>query len=130
MAYTPPTVADFKLRFSAFGALGEENDLMVLTALEDAASVADDGWPEADRRMAVMLQAAHRLTVDGVGRGVEAEMAKAGALGFRSFRSGQLQLDRFDPPASSSSANELDRTEYGRRLQELIRSRFPGILVV
>ncbi|MFE1598191.1 DUF4054 domain-containing protein [Methylobacterium sp. ID0610] len=127
MAYTPPTAADFKLRFPAFSTAPDEQ---VAGFLEDAASVADDGWPDADRRKAVMLQAAHDMTTRGIGGGVEAKLAAAGALGFKSFRSGGLSLDRADDPAAAASGDPLAQTVYGRELLALIRSRFPGVLVI
>ncbi|ACL61747.1 DUF4054 domain-containing protein [Methylobacterium nodulans] len=126
MAYAPPTVADLTVRFPAFDGVPDET---ILAALEDAASVADNGWPEADRRKAVMLQAAHDMTLRGLGTGAEAELAKAGALGFTSFRSGQLQLDRAEASAQASG-DPLAQTTYGRELLALIRSHFPGVLVV
>ncbi|MBY0298992.1 MAG: DUF4054 domain-containing protein [Methylobacterium sp.] len=127
MAYTPPSVADFKLRFPAFDAV---DDARVAGFLDDAATVADDGWSDADRRKAVMLQAAHDMTTRGIGTGAEAELAKAGALGFKSFRSGQLQLDRSDSAAAAAGGDPLAGTAYGAELLALIRSRFPGVMVV
>lgn len=127
MAYTPPTAADFKLRFPAFGSVPDEQ---IGAALDDAASVADDGWSDADRRKAVMLQAAHDMTQNGIGTGAEAELAKAGALGFTSFRSGQLQLDRSEASAATASGDPLTQTSYGRQLLDLIRRRFSGVMVV
>ena len=131
MAYSPPTVADFKARFTAFGPINSPNDPQVQQALEDAATVADDGWPDAVRSQAVMLKAAHELTLDGVGTGTEAKLAASGAMGFTSFSSGGLSLTRSAAAASSSSdITGYGQTTYGRRLQALIRSRFPGVLVV
>ncbi|ACL58458.1 DUF4054 domain-containing protein [Methylobacterium nodulans] len=127
MAYTPPTAADFKLRFPAFDAVPDQR---IAGFLEDAASVADDGWADTDRRKAVMLQAAHDMTTRGIGTGAEAELAAAGALGFTSFRSGQLQLDRSGTAAAASANGALSQTAYGRELLDLIRSRFPAVLVV
>ncbi|ACL61047.1 DUF4054 domain-containing protein [Methylobacterium nodulans] len=126
MAYAPPTPADLKARFPAFGTVPDET---ISVALEDAASVADNGWPDADRRKAVMLQAAHDMTLRGIGTGAEAELAKAGALGFTSFRSGQLQLDRAEDSAQASG-DPLAQTTYGRQLLDLFRQRSPGILVI
>ncbi len=128
--YTSPTVEDFKARFVSFGPLGEPNDLQVQAALEDAETVADDKWSDADRRQAVMLKAAHELTMNGVGTGAEAELANSGLLGFSSIRSGGLSLDRGQSSGATSDPSGYGQTAYGRRLQALIRSRFVGVLVV
>ena len=130
MAYEPPTVEDFKRRFRTFGPLGSDNDEAVFEALYRAASVADHTWADADRVEAVMLAAGHELTLAGHGGGAESELARAGALGFRSFRSGALSLERFDQPSGAGQANGYGQTAYGRQLQALIRSRFVGVMVV
>lgn len=132
MAYTAPTVEDFKARFVSFGPLGDPNDLQVQAALEDAETVADATWSDADRRQAVMLKAAHELTMNGVGTGAEAKLAASGAMGFTSFSSGGLSLTRASTAVSSSASdpNGYGQTAYGRRLQALIRVRFVGIMVV
>lgn len=130
MAYTSPTVEDFKARFVSFGPLGDPNDLQVQAALEDAETVADDKWSDADRRQAVMLKAAHELTMNGVGTGAEAELASTGLLGFSSIRSGGLSLDRGQSSGAASDPSGYGQTAYGRRLQALICSRFVGVLVV
>lgn len=125
------TVADFKERFASFGPQGYSNDLRIQAALEDAATVADATWSDADRRQAVMLKAAHELTLDGVGTGTEAELASTGLLGFSSIRSGALSLDRGQSASATSfDPNGYSLTVYGRRLQALIRSRFIGVLAV
>lgn len=132
MAYVAPTLADFKLRFSSFGPINSPNDPQVQAALEAAATVADDTWSPVDRTNAIMLKAAHELTLDGVGTGTEAKLAASGALGFTSFSSGGLSLTRSSTAVSSSASdpNGYSQTTYGRRLQALIRSRFVGVLVV
>jgi hypothetical protein len=127
MPYAAPTATDFKDRFPTFASAA---DATIAAALDYAAAVADDGWSDADRRQAVMLKAAHELTLDGVGGGTEAELAATGLLGFSSIRSGGLSLDRGQASSAVSDATGYGQTAYGRRLQALIRSRFVGVLVV
>ena len=130
--YGNVTVDDFKRRFTAFGPINSPNDPQVQAALDDAATVADDGWPPLVRSQAVMLKAAHELTLDGVGTSAEAQLAQSGVLGFSAIRSGGFSLERGSSSggASSSDPTGYSRTSYGQRLQALIRSRFVGVLVV
>ncbi|MGE7415445.1 DUF4054 domain-containing protein [Methylobacterium tarhaniae] len=128
MAWTEPTAADLRARFPAFAGVA---DAAIALALAEALAQVDDTWPDAIRTSGALLYAAHVLTLDGQGGGVEAEIAKAGALGFTSFRSGSLSLDRGAAAGGGSgSSDPLEQTSYGRRFLELVRARFPGVLVV
>ncbi len=128
MAWTEPTVADVRARFPAFASVP---DAAIQPALAEALVQVDATWPDAARTSGALLYAAHILTLDGQGGGVEAEIAKAGALGFTSFRSGSLSLDRGTAAGGGGgSSDPLEQTSYGRRFSEMVRARFPGVLVV
>lgn len=121
MSYAIPSAAAFKARFPAFAAV---DDAQIDRALALANQNAADGrWDDLNRTEAVMLYAAHVLTIDGFGTGAEAEAAAAGASGFRSIRSGALSLERFDAAGGSGGIppSELASTSYGKRYLALAK---------
>lgn len=113
MAYIVPTAADLKARYPAFTAVA---DATVDVWLEDAATFADASWPDADRRVAVMAYAAHRLAELGMGAG-------AIPAGVTSFRSGSFSANVSDAQASRTG---LSATVYGREFLALRRRSFAG----
>lgn len=128
MAWTEPTATSVRERFPAFANV---SDAAIQPALAEALGQVDATWPDAARTSGALLYTAHILTLDGQGGGVEAEIAKAGALGFTSFRSGSLSLDRGSAAGGGGgSSDPLEQTSYGRRFLEMVRARFPGVMVV
>lgn len=122
MPYETPTATDMKERFPAFAAVGEKP---VEAALREGERQVDESWPADDRVTAVLLYAAHVLTLDGLGTSTEAQLA-----GFRRLKIGSLELESATA-ASAASASSLLATSYGRRFVDLIRRvRGPAILVV
>jgi len=121
MPYAAPTANGFVDRFPRFQAVGTTE---INRALTEAARRVDETWTEDDFQEARMLYAAHVLTLDGHGEGAESEIAKAGAMGFRSFRSGSLSLDRSD-----AGGGMLGQTSYGLRFLELMRRNCGGPVV-
>lgn len=119
---TPATPAELKAQFPAFAAVV---DATVQAWLDRAARVVDDSWIEADQKFAQMLLAAHLMTLNGLGTGAEAEMAAAGAAGFRSMRSGSLSLDRGDGSAHKHMG-EFGQTSYGRQFYPLLQANRGG----
>ncbi|MFH6780799.1 MULTISPECIES: DUF4054 domain-containing protein [Methylobacterium] len=120
-----PTPAAFRARFPAFASVP---DAAIAGALAEAAPRIGASWPEADATLGRMLHAAHSLTLDGQG-GPEAELARAGALDLKGFRSGTLHLERRDPPAEALPGT-LGLTSYGRRFHEVMRRNSVGVAVV
>lgn len=121
MAYSTPTAADLKERFPAFSAVA---DAAITGAIGEAERLTDASWPDDDRTLAVLLYAAHVLTLDGLGTGTEAQLA-----GFKRLKIGSLELEASAP--ASAVAGSLGQTGYGRRFAELARRlRGPAILVV
>lgn len=126
MAFAIPTAADLKARFPAFAAVV---DPIVTSAIAEAQTRVDTTWTDQDGPLAIMLYAAHVMTLDGLGAGAEAEMAKAGALGFQTMRSGALTLERkADVPGADRSI--LNETMYGRRFLALLKVNQPPVAVV
>ena len=121
----PITPEAFRARFPAFAAVP---DAAVAGALAEAAPRVGASWPDADAALGRMLHAAHTLTLDGQG-GPEAELARAGALDLKGFRSGSLHLERRDPPAEALPGT-LGLTSYGRRFHEVMRRNGIGVAVV
>lgn len=116
MAYTAPTPTELKAVFAAFA---DVPDATVQYWLGRAALSVDESWAEADFAHARMLLAAHLMVLNGLGAGAEAEMAAAGAAGFKVMKSASLSLERFDPP-SSRRAGLYDGTSYGRQFAALL----------
>jgi Protein of unknown function (DUF4054) len=110
VAFTPPVAADLIARFPIFAAVPEAT---IAGALAEAGIRIDDTWTAGDYALGIMLYAAHLLTLDGQGTGAEAALGAAGALGFTSFKSGELHLDR-PPAAASGQGGEIAATTYVR----------------
>lgn len=127
MPYEVPAPADLKARFPALAGVA---DSVIAVALAEAQGRVDRSWPESDYQPALLLYAAHVLTLDGHGAGTEAEMARAGASGFQRMKSGSLELDRGQASGSSGGGSDLAQTGYGRRFLEMVRRNFPPVLVV
>lgn len=129
MAYTAPTISDFKARWAP--KFDTVSDVTIQSALDEAALQIDDTWiDQANFTLGRMLLAAHILTLDGHGTGAEAEVAAAGASGFKRMKSGQLELERFSSADAGGDGSVLGSTSYGRRFLELLRRNFPAVAIV
>lgn len=111
----PGTPAELKALLPAFAAVP---DATVQVWLNRAARIVDSSWAEEDQQHAQALLAAHYMTLNGLGSGAEAEMAAAGALGFRSMKSGALSLDHGD--GGTTGMGEFGTTAYGRQFWPLL----------
>lgn len=117
--YTVPTPAAFVTQFPAFAAV----DLAAIqAALTFAATKVDTTWTEGDYGRAIMLRAAHELTLDGHGSGTDATMSREGLSGFQKIKSASLEVTRFDHDNSGG----LSSTGYGKRFADLQRMNFAG----
>jgi hypothetical protein len=126
MPYTVPAPADLAARFPAFAAVPPA---ALAGAIAEALARVDATWLPADYPVAVMLLAAHTLTLDGLGAGAEAAAAAAGTLGFASVRSGGLSLERARAPQSAAEPTMLAETTYGRRFLALLKVNQPAVVV-
>lgn len=120
MAYVTPTPADLKAMHPKFAAVVDQ---VVADAIAEGEGRVDDTWLERDRRPAVMLYAAHVMTMNGHGSGTEAQLAADGLGEFQSIRSGGLSVTRFE---RGRDAGTLGSTSYGKRFRELLRLNHGG----
>lgn len=126
MPYTVPAPADLAARFPAFAAVPPAT---LAQAIAEAQTRVDTGWLPGDYAIAILLLAAHGLTLDGLGTGAEAASAAAGTLGFAALRSGGLSLERQRPPRGAPEPSILAETTYGRRFLALLKVNRPAVLV-
>lgn len=130
MAYVAPTPEEFKAAFPSFA---DVSDDAVQAALDEAALYVDACWIEDFRRPAVMLYAAHALTLQGLGTGAESQAAAVGASDARRIRSGSFELERTSSASSGGAATVPDpwgMTSFGRRFYALLRRNRGGPFVV
>jgi hypothetical protein len=125
MPYTVPAPADLAARFPAFAAVPA---VTLAGAIAEAQTRVDTSWLPGDYTIAILLLAAHTLTLDGLGTGAEAAAAAAGTLGYASLRSGGLSLDRARAPRGAAEPSILAETTYGRRFLALLKVNQPAIL--
>lgn len=119
MAYVDPTFETLKARFPAFATV---DDAVVSQAITEAMRSVDQTWTEGDYTLAIMLRAAHILTLDGFGDAAEAKAAASGASGYKTMKSGALTLERFAPgEQGGNNGSLLASTSYGRRFLDLLR---------
>lgn len=111
MAYTTPTLADFRIRYPAFAATA---DATIEAWLADG-DAGTTNWPDDDRARAVMLFAAHNLSIGGQGGAIPA--------GVTSFKSGTFSATLSDAAASRTG---YSATVYGREYLDLVRRHFAG----
>lgn len=116
------TPAELKAMFPAFAAVQDDT---AQAWLDRAARTVTTAWPEADRKHGEMLLAAHLMTLNGLGTGVEAEMAAQGMGSFKSMRSGSLSLDRGEA-GDTAHMGEFGATQYGRQFWPLLRANAGG----
>lgn len=120
--YVVPGPAQFITRYPRFAQTDPD---AIADALAEAATRVDTTWVEADFARAIMLYAAHVLTMDGHGSGTEAQLAGLGD--FQRIESGGLKLSRFD---RFFTPGVMASTSYGKRFAELQRLNFAGPRVV
>lgn len=125
MAYTAPTVAEFKARFATFEAVA---DLTIQGALDRAARMVDETWTEGDFAEAIMQLAAHYLTLDGFGTGAAAEINAQGLQGVSEIKSGSFQVKFADGGAAGGSGvpAEYAGTPYGLSFWRLLKLNMSG----
>lgn len=133
MAYTAPTVADFKRRYPEFARVATGR---IAAVLAEAALEVGETWIEAHRAMATMCLAAHSLAEGGAlnsSSGMVSSVAPgtvieqhAGDTGMKFAASASTQTSN----ASTNVSLGYSRTPYGLRFLELRSRSFPAIGVV
>ena len=117
MAYISPTPSQLRARYPAFSAVSDD---VVAEWIADAETVADAGWLEARRPVAVMAHAAHRMAETGLGAG-------SIPVGVTQFKSGTFSATIADGVANLTGYRS---TVYGREFLRLRRILFAGPRVV
>jgi hypothetical protein len=126
MSYYIPLPGDVVARFPAFAAVPTA---VIAGAIAEAQTRVDGSWLPSDFTIAIMLYAAHVMTLDGFGTSAEAALAGAGAMGFQSLHAGGLRLDRRPRQGQSEATSLYAETTYGRRFLALLAVNQPPILV-
>lgn len=126
MPYIDPTAANLKSRFPAFAAVA---DSVVSQTITEAKRFVDETWNEDDYQIAIMLGAAHIMTLDGLGTGAQSQVYAQGMAGYQSIRSGALSLSRGSSSSSSGSASNWSATTYGQRFLAYLKMNRGGPLV-
>lgn len=111
MAYTAPTLSDFRTRYPAFS---ESADATVQVWLDEG-DAETSNFSDLTRPRAVMAYAAHRLAESGAGGGTP--------QGVTSFKSGTFSASVSDAQASRTG---FHATQYGREFLALARRNFAG----
>lgn len=124
VGYTKPTPGHFLARYPSFAAVPY---LTIQDYLTEAGKRVDESWTQGDYARAMMLYAAHEMTIDGLGTGTQAQLAAQGLGDFQRIKSGSLDVQRFD---RSKGGDALASTSYGQRFAALQRLNFAGARVV
>ena len=115
MAYSKPTLSEFRTKYPVFAAVADET----VQAWIDEGDTETSQWSDADRARAVMLYAAHRMAEGGA---LSGGVALAGVT---SFRSGAFSAQVSDAAANRTG---FEATVYGREFRALLRRNFAGVM--
>lgn len=108
MAYTVPTVQNFKDRFPEISA----SDPQIQSAINEGAGAVDTSWIEADYAPAILYYAAHLIVSD--------QEAGGSSVGIASESFGPIAVSYRD----SGNVSWLATTSYGNNFARLrLRSR-------
>lgn len=136
MPYVVPTTAELKLRFPIFQAVAEP---ILQGAIDEGSNRVDRTWREVDYQSAIMLFAAHTLTMDGQGTGREAKFAALAEAGISSIKISSLAISLRKAGAEgvtstgsfrSAPFGTLRSTSFGKRFLDLMRLNHPAVVVV
>jgi hypothetical protein len=110
VAYTIPTLSEFRALYPAFDAVAD----VTVDAWLVKGDTETSTWPDPDRPDAVMLFAAHKMASSGLGTGTVAS-------GVTSFKSGTFSATLSDTAASRTG---FESTSYGLDYLALRRRNF------
>lgn len=119
MAFTQPTVADFRLRFPAFEAVSDER---IQYWLDHHAPVTT-AWIEGDYQDAILELTAHNLVVNDEVPGSGDGGAMAGVT---RFRSASMDVSFSEKAANAGLDGDYDATKYGQRFKIYLRRSMGG----
>lgn len=129
MAWSPPTVSDFKTRFPQFASVP---DATVQAILDEAIPQVGETWLERDRTPGVLHLTAHLMASQGIGVAAPGGgSAVTGAVKRRKV--GDVEVE-FAGVAGAVGGSSLiaayNSTSYGVKFLEYLRKNFAAIAVV
>jgi hypothetical protein len=132
MAYTEPTVENFKIRYPEFAPVSES---LVQMILDEAINAVGETWIERDRAKAQMLLTAHELAMAGEpGRTNSGQNLGATTGAMKRRKVGDVEVEFAGVSGSSGSGGGASSvyglTTYGQQYLALVRLNFPGVAVV
>ncbi|CAN7389779.1 DUF4054 domain-containing protein [Neorhizobium sp. LjRoot104] len=132
MAYTPPTVEKFKIRYPEFEPV---SDALVQMVLDEAIAAVGDTWVDRDRAKAQMLLAAHELAMAGEpARTTSGQNSGATTGAVKRRKVGDVEVEFAGTSGSSGSgggiASMYGSTTYGQQYLALLRLNFAGAIAV
>lgn len=127
MAYTAPTVAEFKIRFPTVVA-GRSDELLQMD-LDEAMRSVDISWMEGDYKNAIMYLAAHNITTEKAGEGAGGGVG-SGVVSSESFGGMSISYDNTDSADDAAAKSQWGSTEYGRRFYRLLKLNKPAIVSI
>lgn len=128
MAYDAPTVAEFKTRFPAL-VVGKSDDLIQMF-LDEANRSVDNSWIEGDYKNAIMLLAAHNMTMEDAAAGSSGGGSGSIGVASESFGGMSISYDKTDNADDAAAKSEWGGTEYGRRFYRLLKLNKPAIVSI
>lgn len=120
MAYVRPTPEQLQAKYPAFANVPVET-----IALYIADAPVDESWLERDYANAIMLWAAHTMTLNGIG--VD-EVSGYAAAGVARIKSGTLDVSFKDSAGSGDGG--YSSTNFGRQFYALLRVNRGGPRVI
>lgn len=125
MAYTLPTVEDFRNKFPEFDEDYHTDD-QIQDALDEAARNVDETWLEADYANAILYLAAHGIAVTDFGA------ESLGQDNLKSISIGPLSLSygRTIAEAIAGDPSALKTTVYGMRFFRLRKLNIPAVKII
>lgn len=127
-----PTAAELKTRYPEFDGVG---DGLVAAVITEASAMVDDSWVLEDQKPAIMVYAAHLLSVEGYpARAVNPGSFNPGTAGreivARRVGDVSVQYAQSSSPGGSGLIASLGTTVYGRRFAQLLKLNAPAIGLV
>jgi hypothetical protein len=118
MAYTAPTITDFRTRYPAFSDATAVPDATIDYWLTDALRFVDQSWTEGDYAPALMAHAAYEMAKRGLGAG--SDITGIAASGVTDFKSGTFSARFSDEAVKQAVAGGYQSNVYGQEYAELL----------
>jgi hypothetical protein len=129
MAYTFPTLDEFKARFPSL--TDGKEDAFLQFFLDEAANVVDTSWRESDYKTAIMYLAAHLLaSEEGAGGDAGAGVTGSGVIASESFGGMSISYDNSKSAGDAAANSQWGATVYGRRFYQMLKLNKPSIVSI